>query len=165
MGDFYRNLLRNNAAFGTSGAAPEDQGRASEKARGGVEQDKAAPIASSSGRDKYAPKEPQWTEERIPESTALEKKPTPAGNTTALDLQQQGPGTRMGTEPSSSDGLVKPSGDAARPKDVEQQKQQQQEEQKKEVGGQGQRRNREDAVASARERYLARKRKAAEELR
>jgi coiled-coil domain-containing protein 55 len=158
MGDFYRNLLRNNVAFGT--AEPGSGGSGG----GDKAEPSGAPKAPGSRPEAAARREAEGEEDIMPERraaaavaeaaaaervTAAERVEPPAPHLRdAGDEKAQPRSPPRSEEPAERGPAEEPVAVVAAAVVAEP------------VAAAGTRRNRDDAVASAKERYLARKRKA-----
>ncbi len=160
MGDFYRNLLRSNVAFGGKPAEAKpaarqaaeqaqqpagegDRGRAADESVGEeAEEPQWLPRSPARGREDMAGTQ-QPAEAAAPSEAAQQQQGQAAEQTQVEDALQaagaQAPG--RGSDGGNSEAAT---GAAASPAEL--------------AARAGQRRNQEDAVAAARERYLARKR-------
>lgn len=164
MGDFYRNLLRSNVAFGGKPAEAKPAARkAAEQAQQPAGESDRGRAADASAAEEA--EEPQWLPRSPPrepargrEDEAGAQQPTEAAAPLEAAQQQQGQAAEQaqvkgasqaagaqapgrGSEGGNSEAAA---GAAASPAEL--------------AARAGQRRNQEDAVAAARERYLARKR-------
>lgn len=167
MGDFYRNLLRSNVAFGAKpGEQPptkKDKEQRGEQAEGRQREQRGAapgsPAAAAAAAAQEEEAEPEWVA-RGDASAAAAAGPAAAAQGDRGQQEQKEPGAQGAAPPAAAA--------------VAAATQQQQGEQKSEKSGTdavgagkeagqapadaGQRRNKDDTVAAARERYLARKR-------
>lgn len=178
MGDFYRNLLRSNVAFG--GKPSEDK-----KQPAGGAGAAAAPVGKQQQREEAAeeePEEPQWLpRDQSPPAAAAQRQGQEggtAGRQPAGEAEPDGWHAAQAALQARRGGGAAPADEGEQREQREQPRQQSQERRPQEgdaaapgEGGAGAdggapagpaaeagaRRNKEDAVAAARERYLARK--------
>ena len=136
MGDFYRHLFRSNVAFGAEEEA--------------AQRPKAGEAAAGAGRE---PGDAVMPERRAQASAAAVPAAAPASVAPAAEPARRQEAAREEREKAGAACDAAAGGGKA-------QAQAQATEVREEAGAPAERRNRDDAVAAARERYLARKRKA-----